>query len=80
MTNVPPQRQKSRQLPQTTTAEDTKALEEQLEEMLEGRHRGSEEKEAEEDPADLLPIVNSVFGQVGLEIGISMCFCEVLIV
>ncbi|KAM4732119.1 calcium-binding protein 2-like isoform 2-T2 [Anableps anableps] len=65
-TLMPPQRQKSRQLPQTMTAEaaeDSKALEEQLEEMLEGPRRSSEEKEVEEDPTDLLPIVNSVFGQ-----------------
>ncbi|MED6266562.1 Calcium-binding protein 1 [Characodon lateralis] len=66
MTHLPPQCQKSRQLPRTMTAEaaeDSEALEEQLEEMLEGPHRGNKEKEAEEEPADLLPIVNSVFGQ-----------------
>lgn len=79
-THVPPQRQRSRQPPQTTAAEaaeDSEALEEQLEEMLEGRRRTSEEKEAEEDSADLLPIVNSVFGQVGLET-VGVGFCEVL--
>ncbi|XP_014860069.1 PREDICTED: calcium-binding protein 2-like isoform X1 [Poecilia mexicana] len=65
-THVPPQRQRSRQAPQTMAAEaaeDSEALEEQLEEMLEGPRRTSEEREVEEDSADLLPIVNSVFGQ-----------------
>ncbi|KAM4586942.1 calcium-binding protein 2 isoform 1-T1 [Fundulus diaphanus] len=66
MTHLPPQRQKTRQPPQTTAAEaaeDSEALEEQLEEMLEGPRRSKREKEPEEEPVDLLPIVNSVFGQ-----------------
>uniref|UniRef100_A0A3Q2DF79 Calcium binding protein 2b n=1 Tax=Cyprinodon variegatus TaxID=28743 RepID=A0A3Q2DF79_CYPVA len=66
MIHVPPQRQRSRQPPPMTMAdeaEDSEALEEQLEEMLEGPHRSNGENEVEDEPADLLPIVNSVFGQ-----------------
>lgn len=76
MIHVPPQRQRSRQPPPMTMAdeaEDSEALEEQLEEMLEGPHRSNGENEVEDEPADLLPIVNSVFGQVRLEP--SVCFC-----
>lgn len=45
--------------------EDSEGLEEKLEEMMEGRQRRNEEAELEEEPVDLLPIVDSVFGQVG---------------
>ncbi|KAM9850408.1 calcium-binding protein 2 isoform 1-T1 [Aulostomus maculatus] len=51
----------------TTTAEEEQALEEKLEEMMEGPQRREKEKEKEkekgEEPVDLLPIVDSVFGQ-----------------
>ncbi|KAM6924105.1 calcium-binding protein 2 isoform 1-T1 [Xenentodon cancila] len=68
----PQNSQKSKQLPQTATAEaaetpeaaeDSEALKEKLEEMLEGPQRRNMEQEKEADPADLLPIVDSVFGQ-----------------
>ncbi|GLD67372.1 calcium-binding protein 2-like protein, partial [Lates japonicus] len=70
----PPRQQKSAQIPQAMTAavaaaaaaaaEDTEALEEKLEEMMEGPQRREKEKEKEEaEPVDLLPIVDSVFGQ-----------------
>ncbi|XP_071362897.1 calcium-binding protein 2 isoform X1 [Trachinotus anak] len=61
-----PRHQKSSQNPQTMTAaaaEDTETLEEKLEEMMEGPQRREKEKEKEVEPADLLPIVDSVFGQ-----------------
>ncbi|KAM9377460.1 calcium-binding protein 2 isoform 1-T1 [Pholidichthys leucotaenia] len=62
----PPRHHRSRQLPQTPTAEaaeDSEALEEQLEEMMEGPRRRQKEKEKEAEPEDLLPIVDAVFGQ-----------------
>ncbi|XP_037531201.1 calcium-binding protein 2 [Nematolebias whitei] len=63
---LPQHRQKSR-LPSrpvtTEEAEDSEALEEKLEEMMEGRQRRNMEAEMEEEPVDLLPIVHSVFGQ-----------------
>lgn len=50
--------------PSATAAEDQRSLEETLEEMMQGPQRG--EKEAgRAEPVDLLPIVDSVFGQVG---------------
>lgn len=53
-------------LPQTMTAEDRESLEERLQEMMEGPHRRDKEGEGEEEePVDLMPIVDSVFGQVG---------------
>ena len=62
----PARRQKPSQVPQfATTTEDRASLEERLEEMMEGRQRGEKEKEEMADPVDLLPIVDSVFGQVG---------------
>ncbi|XP_062249834.1 calcium-binding protein 2 isoform X1 [Platichthys flesus] len=45
------------------TAEDGESLEERLEEMMEGRQRGAREKEEVVEPVDLLPMVDSVFGQ-----------------
>ncbi|CAM9141629.1 unnamed protein product, partial [Lampetra planeri] len=45
----------------TTAAEDR--LEETLEEMMEGPQRRDRESEKGEGPVDLLPIVDSVFGQ-----------------
>ncbi|XP_061582278.1 calcium-binding protein 2 isoform X1 [Cololabis saira] len=72
MTPQPQNRQRSKQLPQTGTAEaaeapeaaeDREALEEKLEEMMEGSQRTHMEQEKEANPADLLPIVDSVFGQ-----------------
>uniref|UniRef100_A0AAX7UN52 EF-hand domain-containing protein n=1 Tax=Astatotilapia calliptera TaxID=8154 RepID=A0AAX7UN52_ASTCA len=55
--------QKSKLPPMTAAeaGEDSEALEEQLEELMEGPRR--REKEKEEEPVDLLPIVDSVFGQ-----------------
>lgn len=44
--------------------EDQKSLEETLEEMMQGPQRRETEVERAE-PVDLLPIVDSVFGQVG---------------
>lgn len=63
--------QKSKLPPMTAAeaGEDSEALEEQLEELMEGPRR--REKEKEEEPVDLLPIVDSVFGQVG-----SVYVCE----
>lgn len=65
--------QKSKLPPMTAAeaGEDSEALEEQLEELMEGPRR--REKEKEEEPVDLLPIVDSVFGQVGV------CMCVKLI-
>ncbi|KAF7228267.1 calcium-binding protein 2 isoform X1 [Nothobranchius furzeri] len=61
------QRPKPKQLPKTATetkaAEDSEDLEEKLEEMMEGSQRRNVEKEEEEEPLDLLPMVHSVFGQ-----------------
>ncbi|KAM8848102.1 calcium-binding protein 2-like [Synchiropus picturatus] len=57
-----PPRQRSRQKVQQPTAVDQRELEEKLEQMMEGPHRREKETEKEE-PVDLLPIVDSVFGQ-----------------
>lgn len=54
------------------TSEDRESLEEKLEEMMEGPQRGEKEKEKEVEPVNLLPIVDSVYGQVG-PICCSMC-------
>ncbi|XP_042274681.1 calcium-binding protein 2-like isoform X2 [Thunnus maccoyii] len=60
----PPRHQRPVQIPQTTAAaEDREALEEKLEEMMEGPQRKKKEREKEVEPVDLLPIVDSVFGQ-----------------
>ncbi|KAK2849098.1 hypothetical protein Q5P01_008932 [Channa striata] len=59
-TTQPARLQKSAQM---TTAEDRASLDERLDEMLEGPHRREKEKENEEEPVDLLPIVDSVYGQ-----------------
>ncbi|AWP12039.1 putative zinc-binding protein A33-like [Scophthalmus maximus] len=56
------QRDQSSQYPQTMTTAATKDGE-MLEEMMEGRQRREKEKEEEAEPVDLLPIVDSVFGQ-----------------
>ncbi|XP_059202034.1 calcium-binding protein 2 [Centropristis striata] len=63
-TPQPPRHQKSIQFPQTTVAaaEDSQSLEDELEEMMEGPTGRDREKE-EGEPVDLLPIVDSVFGQ-----------------
>ncbi|XP_076594853.1 calcium-binding protein 2 isoform X1 [Chaetodon auriga] len=63
-TPQPPRHQKTDQIPQVTAAaaEDQETLEETLEEMMEGPQRRETEKE-EVEPVDLLPIVDSVFGQ-----------------
>lgn len=47
------------------TSEDRESLDEKLEEMMEGTQRGEKEKEKEVEEVDLLPIVDSVYGQVG---------------
>lgn len=61
----PPRHQKPRQL--LEAAEDSEELDEKLVEMMEGPQRGEKGKEMEEaEPVDLLPIVDSVFGQVGM--------------
>ncbi|KAF3693918.1 Calcium-binding protein 1 [Channa argus] len=65
-TTQPARHQKSAQIPQMTTAEDRASLDERLEEMLEGPHRREKEKE-EGEPVDLLPIVDSVYGQGVME-------------
>ncbi|KAM9741689.1 calcium-binding protein 2 isoform 1-T1 [Menidia menidia] len=65
----PQVRQRSRQFPQRAAAEaaeaaeDSETLEDTLEEMMEGPQRRDGEKEKDAEPADLLPIVDSVFGQ-----------------
>lgn len=64
--------QKAAQAPQTMTREDRESLEKRLEEMMEGPQRREKEKEKEVEPVDLLPIVDSVFGQVG-HICCSVC-------
>lgn len=58
--------QKAGQSPQvmSTDPEDRQILEETLEEMMQGPQRRDREEE-EAEPVDLLPIVDSVFGQVG---------------
>lgn len=63
----PPRHQKPRQL--LEAAEDSEELDEKLVEMMEGPQRGEKEKDLEKEeaePVDLLPIVDSVFGQVGM--------------
>ena len=78
-TPQPQVRQKSRQLPQRVAAEaaeaaeDSETLEEKLEEMMEGPQKRDRQKEKDAEPVDLLPIVDSVFGQVGLEIRVCLC-------
>ncbi|XP_029297613.1 calcium-binding protein 2-like [Cottoperca gobio] len=64
-TPQPPRHQKSRQFPQATAAaaEDRVALHEELEDVMEGPQGREREKEEEREPVDLLPIVDSVFGQ-----------------
>ncbi|XP_068181867.1 calcium-binding protein 2 isoform X1 [Antennarius striatus] len=61
----PPWHPRSRQPPRVTAAtaaEPTDAIEETLEEMLQGPQRRERDKE-DVKPVDLLPIVDSVFGQ-----------------
>lgn len=61
-TTQPPRRKKATQVPrQTSRIEDAQELEEKFEELMEGPHR--KDKEKEEEPVDLFPIVDSVFGQ-----------------
>ncbi|XP_049441823.1 calcium-binding protein 2-like isoform X2 [Epinephelus fuscoguttatus] len=56
--------QKPSQFPPAAAAEDDRELlDEELEELMEGPHRREKEKEEEGEPVDLLPIVDSVFGQ-----------------
>lgn len=56
-------------------SEDQKSLEETLEEMMQGPQRREKEVERAE-PVDLLPIVDSVFGQVGAAAGpVVLCAC-----
>ncbi|XP_030001355.1 calcium-binding protein 2-like isoform X1 [Sphaeramia orbicularis] len=62
-TPQPPRRQKPSQIPPMAAVEDTEELEEKLEELMEGPQRKEKEKEKEVEPVDLLPIVDSVFGQ-----------------
>ncbi|KAI3351725.1 hypothetical protein L3Q82_020561, partial [Scortum barcoo] len=64
ITPQPSRQQKPGQGPQTTpvATESKEALEEVLEEMMEGPQRREREQE-EVEPVDLLPIVDSVFGQ-----------------
>ena len=65
------------QAPQQATlaaAEDGEVLEETLEEMMQRPQRREREKE-EAEPVDLLPIVDSVFGQVGVFMSICECVC-----
>ncbi|XP_054453191.1 calcium-binding protein 2-like [Anoplopoma fimbria] len=65
-TPQPPRHKKSSQFPRTTmaaAAEDREMQEEELEEMMEGPQRRERENEEEGEPVDLLPIVDSVFGQ-----------------
>ncbi|XP_034739061.1 calcium-binding protein 2 isoform X3 [Etheostoma cragini] len=64
-TPQPPRRQKFGQFPQATAAaaEDRKTLEEELEEMMEGPQGVERQEEEDGEPVDLLPIVDSVFGQ-----------------
>ncbi|TDH07637.1 hypothetical protein EPR50_G00107820 [Perca flavescens] len=60
-----PRHQKFGQLTQTTAAaaEDRKTLEEELEEMMEGPQGRERQNEEDGEPVDLLPIVDSMFGQ-----------------
>ncbi|CAK6971944.1 calcium-binding protein 2-like isoform X2 [Scomber scombrus] len=62
-TQQPPRHQRPRQIPQTITAAEDREEEEELEEMMEGAQRKEKEREKEVEPIDLLPIVDSVFGQ-----------------
>nr|XP_020450647.1 calcium-binding protein 2-like [Monopterus albus] len=59
---IVPRSKKSGQIPQTMTEQDRESLEEKLEEMMAGPKRSEKEKE-EAGPVDLLPIVDSVYGQ-----------------
>lgn len=52
--------------------EDQKSLEETLEEMMQGPQR-REKEAAGAEPVDLLPIVDSVFGQVGAAARRAVC-------
>lgn len=56
--------QNSPPLPAPSDTEDQQSLQETLEEMMQGPHRREKEGERAK-PVDLLPIVDSVFGQVG---------------
>lgn len=68
---APPQLHRHHRPGQTPqVAEDQRTLEETLEEMMQGPQR--REREAEKgEPVDLLPIVDSVFGQVGVAVSTS---------
>lgn len=56
---------------ETEGVEECEELDRELEEMMEAQPRREKDKE-EAEPADLLPIVDSVFGQVR---AISTCGC-----
>ncbi|XP_071772679.1 calcium-binding protein 2 isoform X1 [Centroberyx gerrardi] len=58
-----PRHQRAAQIPHKVAGEDRRALEEELEEMMEGPQHREKEREREVEPTDLLPIVDSVFGQ-----------------
>ncbi|KAM4621148.1 calcium-binding protein 2 isoform 1-T1 [Polymixia lowei] len=58
-----PRGPKPPQIPLRASAEDGQELEDKLAEMMEGTQQKEREREMEKEPADLLPIVDSVFGQ-----------------
>lgn len=65
-------------------AEESEIVDEELEEMLAGGQRRNMEKVEEAEPVDLLPIVDSVFGQVGLlcltkKMFVPSCLCVPLL-
>lgn len=77
-------RQRPAQAPQQATlsaAEDRRLVEETLEEMMQRPQRRERESE-EAEPVDLLPIVDSVFGQVGvfMSICVSVCVCVLRVI
>lgn len=79
-TPQPPRHQRPGPALQASAAvpEDRESLEETLEEMMDGPQRREREME-EVEPVDLLPIVDSVFGQVGGKCCcVRVCVCDLM--
>ncbi|XP_033993967.1 calcium-binding protein 2-like [Trematomus bernacchii] len=60
---APPPRHQKTSFPTAAAAEDSETQDEELDELMEGPQGRGREREEEGEPVDLLPIVESVFGQ-----------------
>lgn len=72
---APPPRHQKTSFPTAAAAEDSETQDEELDELMEGPQGRGGEREEEGEPVDLLPIVDSVFGQVGA-IACRQCVCD----